>query len=379
MSLPKNAPKSLRSGAKRGPSLATVSISGLDSWETDLVAPSAKVVIGDARNTGLAANSVDLVITSPPYWQKRNYGHDDQIGLEATPQGYVSSMMDCLREWRRVLRPTGSIFLNVGDTYHKRSLVGIPGRLEAAAVDEGFIVRNRIIWAKTSGMPDPVKDRLVNRHEYVIHLAPKQGYYYDLVGYSATFGNGANPGDVWAIEPERHMGEHLAPYPRELVNRAATLGAPPQVCLTCNKPRTRVVERTAQLDPSRPQAARAMVIAKAKGLTPAHIAAIQATGVSDVGKATKYQNGTGRNSAEVQRLAAEAKAALGGYFREFTFAKKETIGWTDCGHSTPTRGLILDPFMGTGTTLKVANEMGFDAIGVDLVPQIHATGLRVIT
>ncbi|WP_301182539.1 DNA methyltransferase [Subtercola boreus] len=95
---------------------------------------------------------------------------------------------------------------------------------------------------------------------------------------------------------------------------------------------------------------------------------MQATGVSDVGKATKFQTGTGRNSAEVQRLAAEAKQALGGYFREFTFSRKNTVGWTDCGHGTPGRGVVLDPFMGTGTTLTTAASMGRDAVGVDLVP-----------
>jgi hypothetical protein len=111
-----------------------------------------------------------------------------------------------------------------------------------------------------------------------------------------------------------------------------------------------------------------MELAEAAGLTPAHIAAVQATGVSDVGKALSYQNGTGRNAQSVQVLAAEAKKVLGGYFREFTFAKRVTTGWTDCGHDHPSRGVVLDPFMGTGTTLRVANELGRDAIGVDLKP-----------
>jgi DNA modification methylase len=327
-----------------------------------------EVVKGDARDTHLEDSSVDLVVTSPPYWQKRDYGHVDQIGQEPTPKAYVTSMMDCLHEWKRVLRPTGSVFLNVGDTYFKRSLVGIPGRLEAAAVDSGWLIRNRIIWTKSSGMPESVRNRLANRHEYVIHLAPKACYYYDLVGYAEHMGNGANPGDVWHISPERNMGTHLAPFPHELVRRAILLGCPPQVCATCGRPRSRVVERTARLDPSRPQAKRAMELARQHKLTPAHIRAIQATGVSDAGKATKFQVGTGRNSIEVQRLAAEAKNVLGGYFREFTFAKKETVGWTDCGHSSPARGVVFDPFMGTGTTLRMAVKMGFDAVGVDLVP-----------
>lgn len=119
-----------------------------------------------------------------------------------------------------------------------------------------------------------------------------------------------------------------------------------------------------------------MELAREHDLTPEHIKAIQATGVSDVGKATKFQNGTGRNAAEVQRLAAEAKAALGGYFREFTFAKRETVGWTDCGHGTPGRGVVLDPFVGTGTTAGVAVDMGRDAIGMDLIP-MPGTGLWI--
>lgn len=323
------------------------------------------ILRGDARALPLADQTIDLIVTSPPYWQKRDYGHDDQIGQEPTPQAYVESMMECLDEWKRVLRPTGSVFLNVGDTYYNRSLMGIPGLLEFDAVQRGWLIRNRIIWTKDGGMPEPARNRLANRHEYVIHLALKPNYYYDLVGYSEYMGNGANPGDVWNINPERNMGAHLAPYPQELVRRAVMLGCPPQVCATCNRPRTRVFERTRELDPKRPQAKRAMELADAAGLTDDHIRAIQATGVSDVGKATKFQNGTGRNSAEVQLLAAEAKAALGGYFREFTFARKKTVGWTDCGHGTPARGVVLDPFGGTGTTALVADALGRHGIHLE--------------
>lgn len=362
------APKTRHAKPAISRNLSTVGVSALEGWENDLAPATTEVVTGDARDTGLPNASVDLIVTSPPYWQKRDYGHEDQIGQESTPQAYVESMMECLDEWKRVLRPSGSVFLNVGDTYYNRSLMGIPGLLEFDAVQRGWLIRNRIIWTKDGGMPEPAKNRLANRHEYIIHLALKPNYYYDLFGYSEYMGNGANPGDVWKINPERNMGSHLAPYPQELVRRSIMLGCPPQICSTCNKPRTRVFERTRELDPNRSQAKRAMELANAAGLTDEHIRAIQATGVSDVGKATKFQNGTGRNSQAVQRLAAEAKAALGGYFREFTFAKKVTTGWTDCGHGTPARGMVLDPFMGTGTTLKTAQEMGRDAVGVDLLP-----------
>lgn len=334
--------------------------------------PETRVLQGDARSLPLKNAAADLIVTSPPYWRKRDYGLADQIGQESTEADYVKSLITALREWRRVLRPTGSVFLNIGDTYWNRSLAGIPGRVEAAARDDGWFVRNRIIWAKEGGMPEPARNRLANRHEYILHLTPRANYYYDLLGYSEAYGTGANPGDIWRINLRRNMGEHLAPFPDEIVERAIALACPYVVCAVCGLPRSRIVQRTATLDPSRPQARRALEIARSAGLSPEHISAIQATGVSDAGKAMRVQNGTGRNSTRVKELAAEAKAVLGGYFREFTFAKRETIGWTECTCGTFTKpGVVLDPFLGTGTTIRAAARMGRSAIGVDLAPAVQ--------
>lgn len=335
-------------------------------------AGQSKVLHADARKIPLPDACVDLIVTSPPYWKKRDYGYPEQIGLERTPQEFVANIFAALTEWRRVLKPTGSIFLNIGDTYHNKSLAGIPGRIEAAACDDGWKLRNRIIWAKENGMPEPSKTRLANRHEYILHLTPTSNYYYDIVGYSEKYGNGANPGDVWNVNVRRDMSNHLAPFPEELVERAITLACPSEVCPVCGHLRSRIYQRTAELDESRPQGRRAMELAREKGLTAAHIAAIQATGISDAGKALRVQTGTGKNTADVKRLAAEAKKALGGYFREFTFAKKRTVGWTNCECRADFRpAVVLDPFCGTGTTLRVASAMGRVAIGVDLAPESH--------
>jgi hypothetical protein len=220
-------------------------------------------------------------------------------------------------------------------------------------------------------MPDPVKDRLACRHEFVLHLVLRRDYYYDLFGYAERYGNGANPGDVWRFRPTRTLGAHLAPFPDELVERTICLACPREVCTKCGKPSRRLIERTAELDLNRPQARRALEIARKAHLTEAHIAAIQATGVSDAGKALKVQNGTGRNSEKVKALAAEAKAALGGYFREFTFARRRTIAWSHCEHAADTSpGVVLDPFAGTGTTVRVAVALGRIGIGVDLDPSV---------
>jgi DNA modification methylase len=336
-----------------------------------LARASIQIVRGDARAIPLPPKSVDLVVTSPPYWRKRDYGITGQIGQEDTPERYVQAIAAALREWRRVLRPTGSVFLDIGDTYWKRSLCGIPGMIEVAARQDGWLLRNRIIWAKPGGMPDPVRDRLAVRHEYILHLTPRGEYFYDLFGYSDEYGNGANPGDVWTFAPARTMGAHLAPFPKEIVKRAVTLACPSDVCRQCARPRERIVHRTFELDMSRPQARRAVEIAREGGLTDEHIAAVQATGISDAGKATRTQNGTGRNSERVRRLAEYAKSVLGGYFREYTFARRVTTGWTDCGHGDYGPGVVLDPFAGTGTTLQVAAAMHRAAVGVDLDPMMQ--------
>lgn len=342
--------------------------SGAEQPEREVLSPFSKKLFGDARKVPLGSGDADMVITSPPYWLKRDYGVEGQIGQEPTADAFVRSLLDCMENWKSIIPKWGSVFINIGDTYHRGSLANTPGRLEIAAQDAGWTVRNRIIWVKEAGMPDPAKDRLKSRHEYIIHFTPqRRDYYYDQFGYAEKYGNGTGPSDVWQIGLRRDTSNHLAPYPVELVDRLLSLACPEQVCTCCGKPRERIVKRTSRLDESRPQAKRAMQLAEEHGLTPAHIMAIQATGISDAGKAMRVQTGTGRNSAAVKALAAEAKAVLGGYFREFTFAKRETVGWTDCGCGAPFRpGIVLDPFMGTGTTLRAAKDVGRSAIGVDL-------------
>lgn len=330
----------------------------------------AAAFCGDARRLGLQPESVDTIITSPPYWRKRDYKVPGQIGQERSPARYIQSLLIALREWRRVLRPTGSVFLNIGDTYHNLNLLDLPSKLAEAARADGWVIRNRIIWVKNTGMPDPVKNRLASRYEHIIHLTVGRRYYYDLFGYSEKFGNGSNPGDVWVVEPGVNRSKHLAPFPDEIVERIVTLACPQEVCVSCGKPRQRIVRRTNQLNLERPQARRALEIARKAGLTRQHIAAIQATGISDAGKAKLFQTGAMRGSAEVQRLAAEAKAVLNGYFREFTFPLRKSVGWGRCGcRKGFMPGVVLDPFMGTGTTPRVALRMGRSAVGVDLSPK----------
>lgn len=314
--------------------------------------------------------SVDLIITSPPYWQKRDYGVEDQLGQEGTPRGYVEDLVAALDKWRTFLRPTGSIFINIGDTYKRRSITGIPGMFVQEARKDGWTVRNEIVWSKPNGIPSSAKDRLANRHESIFHLVDRKDYFYDLYGYSKAYGNGSNGGDVWEIGHDRNTGDHLAPFPTDLVRRAVTLACPPSVCPECGHVAERTLERDPlNLDRSRPQARRALEIYNNNRdkLSKKHLHAIQKVGISDAGKAKEFQDGAGRNAEDVQERADKAKEILGGYFREFTFPKPTTKGWTNCDCDTrKLPGRVMDPFAGSGTTLEAAYELGYRAVGVDL-------------
>lgn len=134
----------------------------------------------------------------------------------------------------------------------------------------------------------------------------------------------------------------------------------------------------ALVDPSRPQSIRAVELAQQKGLTLAHIDALRAAGITDTGKAQQTQTGFGNNTEEVQRLALEAKEALGGYTREFTFVSPTTVGWRPtCEHEPVIAipGVVLDPFAGSGTVGKVAQDNNRRAILIDLNPEYLAQQL----
>lgn len=319
-----------------------------------------------ASDLPIPDDSADLIFTSPPYWKKRDYDHEEQIGQESTPAEYVESLMECFKEWERVLRSSGTILLNIGDTFKNKSRVGIPWQVAQAARDRGWRVRTEIVWHKPNGMPTPARDRFNTRHEYIFHFTPKYEYYFDKFGFESVYDD---PIDVWRI-PHDNNGTHLAPFPKELVERALVAACPPAVCRSCGEPRERTVEKSlTQLNPERPQAQRAMKKYEESDLTEDHIKAIRATGVADAGKGREVQNGTGQNSEEVLELAYEAKDVLGGYFREFTFPIKTTTGWSRCDCSGETiPGLVVDPFAGSGTTIEVAKDMGFSAVGTDINP-----------
>lgn len=329
-----------------------------------------KILECDARHLqGIAPQSTDVVITSPPYWRKRDYNHPLQLGQEETVDGYIGALVETISSWIPFLRPHATVFINIGDTYQNHALVGIPERLTVSLQQQNWLIVNKIVWAKNNGMPEPLPYRLAGRHETVLQIARTRSYFSDVEALAQHLGQSANPGDVWQIQHSRNTSPHLAPFPEELVKRIVAFACPEHVCDTCGTPFRRNLEPTAELDATRPQARRALELFQDAGLTEEHLRAIRAVGISDAGKARQVQTGTNGNAKQTRELAAEAKQVLGGYFREFTFAKKKQFGWSVCSCRTSTSpGTVLDPFMGSGTTLKVAYQLGRAVIGADLVP-----------
>ena len=149
----------------------------------------SKVICGDAAEVlkTLPQGSVNMCVTSPPYYGLRDYGEGGQIGLEQTPQEYIGRLTEVFNEVKRVLADDGTLWLNIGDTYankpyknvKQKDLIGIPWMLAFALRERGWYLRSDIIWYKKNCLPEGVKDRLTKCHEHIFLLAKSPKYYFD--------------------------------------------------------------------------------------------------------------------------------------------------------------------------------------------------------
>jgi DNA modification methylase len=214
------------------------------------------VIRGDARTAlaGLPEKTYDCAITSPPYYWQRDYGVAGQIGLEPTIEGYVNSLCDVMDGVRRVLQPTGLLFLNLGDTYYsakgepkgadrkngarrfglravdasglgvpRKTAIGIPWRVALAMIARGWILRSPIVWRRPATIPEPTaKDRPWRTHEMVFMFSKSPRYHFNRRAL-------AKDEDIWttSTRPKPSKGIRSAAFPDELVEKCLIAGCTP--------------------------------------------------------------------------------------------------------------------------------------------------------
>lgn len=255
---------------------------------------TCEITIKSTQKT-LEKNTVDCCVTSPPYFGLRDYGVDGQIGLEETPEAYIEKMTEVFREVRRVLKPSGTCWLNIGDSYASntkgsggpslkqdsnagsryetrkikhgvktKDLIGIPWMLAFALRNDGWYLRQDIIWHKPNPMPESVKDRCTKAHEYIFLLTKSKKYFYDAdeikkdaIGDTqrdgfrggdgtrytngrsfdnsaeAITGGGSKDGydkrnkrSIWTISTKPYAEAHFATFPPELPTLCIKAGCP---------------------------------------------------------------------------------------------------------------------------------------------------------
>lgn len=219
----------------------------------------SKILVGNNLDllASLPALSVQCVITSPPYWNLRNYGHEDQLGIESNYLDYVENLCKVFDEVWRVLKDDGTVWLNLGDNYQNKNLMGIPWKVAFALQERGWYLRQDIIWAKPNPVPESVNDRCTKSHEYIFLLSKSKKYYFDNKAISEPssefrkFGNrirekpvgesiveakqrgkGNNMGvtekrnkrDVWLVPTKPFKGAHFATYPTTLIEPCVLAG-----------------------------------------------------------------------------------------------------------------------------------------------------------
>lgn len=313
--------------------------------------PRNRVLTGDARKVlaGLLPGSVDCCVTSPPYANgRRDYGVAGQLGREPTISEYVENLVAVLRQVRRLLKNSGALWLNLGDSFSKHirqgaprgSLLLAPQRVALALAADGWIVRNVVIWQKPNPLPESVRDRLSATHEVIIFATKERRYFFDLdsvriphrsadrVGVprhtergrryqggnnglgklkaAGRVGNarGKNPGDVFIVPTPADRRGHQATFPAGLIERPILATCPELICTQCDKAFCR---------PTR-------IVSKRTSEGMHHV----------------------REVGELRRC--------------------------DCFCPDVRPGIVLDPFMGTGTTALVAERLGRDWLGVELNP-----------
>lgn len=318
------------------------------------------LIRGDAKDVlaSFPPESIDMVITSPPYYMKREY-LGGGIGLEDTYSEYIDDLVAICQQVYRVLKPTGSFWLNLGDSYQSKNLLMIPQRVAIRLTDEvGFTLRNQVVWNKLKGAPDNAKDKMRTLWEPVFFFTKEpSGYYYDIDAVrkkprkakSVEHGAVVSATGVSGVRYRRKIELSTELSDEEKKNANAALDDMLHLVEIGEVPDFRMVIRGATRTTHGDSA-------KLSG---------RAKELADKGfYFLKYSN-KGAKISDVWDIIPEDTQG-----RRYHYAPyPEDLVKNPIALTCPPDGIVLDPFVGTGTTCKVARAMGRKSVGIDLAEE----------
>lgn len=300
---------------------------------------------------------VDCCMTSPPYWGHRDYASPG-IGLESDLDQYIWNLVGVLDEVKRVLKPTGSLWLNLGDSYQDKRQMGVPWRVALHLIDRyGWTLRNDVIWHKVKGAPDTTNDRLRNIHEFLFHLVKQPSSYYynvDAIRSSARQAKVVNGAVVSAT------GVTGIRYRRQIELSTALNVSEKQAALKA------LDEMLKQVVAGEVSDFR-MIIRGQQRAT--HSASESVSGrareLRDRGFYFLKYHPNGAKPSDVWEIVPEDTQNRAGHFAPYPPDLCRIPILATC----PPGGIVLDPFCGTGTTMLVAMNLERKSIGIDLSPE----------
>jgi DNA modification methylase len=319
------------------------------------------LIHGDAKQVlaKMPRNHVNMCITSPPYWQERKYNGIDAIGLETTVEDYVKHLTQVFHEVKNVLRDDGSLWLNIGDKYEGKNLLGIPWQVAFSLKNDGWILRNAVIWDKVKGNPSGSKDKLRNLYEYIFHFVKSRYYSYNLDDIRDM------PGKPYYRKGKiiTASGVSGVKYERQIKASKHLSETEKEAALNALKATLKKVE-TGQIPDFR------MIIRGEQRTTHSNDLGFsgRAQELAIKGFCILRYNKKGAPPSDIWRIIPEDSWRKDSHFAIFPEDLCEIPIKTSC----PPNGTLIDPFVGTGTAIVTALALGRRAIGIDICQEYLA-------